>query len=124
MSQTRRQKVGQWGESAAAQYLERRGYTVLARNARTAYGEIDLVVRASGGDLVFVEVKTRTNTGFGFPEEAVDARKLQHLISSAQAYLLNLPGLVEEHWQIDVVAVLGRPGDDDVHFEHFENITS
>jgi putative endonuclease len=138
LAQTPRQRIGQWGESAAAQYLEQHGYVILARNVRTAYGEIDLVARHEQGDLVFVEVKTRTSTGFGYPEEAVDSRKLTHLMSSAQAYmldhsvkpnLLTKPGSieqVEEHWRIDVIAVLGRPGDKDadVHFEHFENIAS
>jgi putative endonuclease len=132
LSQTPRQRVGKWGENAAARYLERQGYTILARNARTRYGEIDLVVRSPQGELVFVEVKTRTGLGFGYPEEAVDARKLAHLVSSAQAYILEIEqrtGAIEsaeENWRIDAVAVLGKPGDLDgaIRYEHFENIAT
>jgi putative endonuclease len=132
LPQTSRQRVGKWGESAAARYLERQGYNILARNVRTAYGEIDLVARQAQGEFVFVEVKTRTGLGFGYPEEAVDARKMVHLISSAQAYMLGLVQHTEQlpqgedHWRIDVIAVLGKPGDLDgaIRFEHFENIAT
>lgn len=126
MSPTPRQKIGKWGEDAAARYLERLGYEILARNVRTPYGEIDLVARQPSGELVFVEVKTRTNTSYGYPEEAVDSRKQAHLVSSAQAYLQGLPGPADESWRIDVIAVMGAPGEDDsdVRFEHFENIVS
>ena len=58
----RRAKVGRLGEALAAEHLERLGFAVLARNARTSAGEIDLVAldgRALGRALVFVEVKTR-----------------------------------------------------------------
>ena len=126
MPQTQRQRIGKWGEETAARYLEQHGYEILARNVRTAYGEIDLIARQAGGELVFVEVKTRTNIGFGYPEEAVDSRKLAHMVSSAQAYLIDCPFHSEEHWRIDVVSVMGVPGENeaDVRFEHFENISS
>jgi putative endonuclease len=126
LSQTHRQRIGKWGEDAAAGFLERQGYCILARNVHTAYGEIDLIARQPDGDLVFVEVKTRTNSKFGLPEEAVDFRKMAHLISSAQAYLLEKSSEPDEHWQIDVIAIQGRPGqnDDDIRFEHFQNIAT
>jgi putative endonuclease len=53
-----RHALGRRGEELAAEYLRRGGYSVLERNARTRYGEIDLVVRNRRA-LVFVEVKTR-----------------------------------------------------------------
>jgi putative endonuclease len=126
LPQSQRQRVGKWGETVAAYYLENRGYRILARNVHTAYGEIDLIARQQKGGLVFVEVKTRTNASFGYPEEAVDERKLGHLISSAQAYLLDCPDEVETGWQIDVIAIQGRPGEkaEDVRIEHFENIAT
>lgn len=126
MAQTPRQRVGKWGESAAARYLEKQGYTILACNVRTPYGEIDLIARHGSGEMVFVEVKTRSGTGFGYPEEAVDSRKLAHLVSSAQAIMLDWQDQAVEHWRIDVVSVMGRPGerDEQIRFEHFENIAS
>jgi putative endonuclease len=76
--------------------------------------------------LVFVEVKTRTNASFGLPEEAVDARKLEHLFRAAEAYLQEREDLAGQDWRIDVIAIQGRPGEkvEDVHIEHFENISA
>ncbi|MEW5941133.1 MAG: YraN family protein, partial [Chloroflexota bacterium] len=54
------QRVGRWGEQAAAEYLEKRGYLILARNFRTKHGEIDLIARQDN-ILVFVEVKARSS---------------------------------------------------------------
>lgn len=126
MAQTHKQRIGVWGERVAAGYLEKLGFRILARNVRTPHGEIDLVAQASDGELVFVEVKTRTSGSFGLPEEAVDARKLEHLFRAAEAYLLEQPGLEEVEWRIDAVAIQGKPGDrvEDVVIEHFENISA
>ena len=135
MVQTRKQRIGRWGETVATYFLEQRGYQVLARNVRTGRGEIDLIARlpgdsqearAGGGVLVFVEVKTRTNEHFGLPEEAVDARKLEHVFRAAEAYLQEHAELAEQEWRIDVIAIQGRPGEraEDVRIEHFENISA
>ncbi len=119
------QRIGRWGESVAAYYIEQRGYVVLARNARTRYGEIDLIAQ-DGAELVFVEVKTRTGQQFGNPEEAVDARKLEHLARSADEYLHAHPELAGRDYRIDVIAIQGRPGAkvEDVQIEYFENVAS
>jgi putative endonuclease len=126
LAQTHKQRIGTWGERVAAGYLEQRGYRILAWNARTPYGEIDLVTQMPGGVVVFVEVKTRTNASFGLPEEAVDARKLEHLFRAAEVFLQAQPGLEGLEWRIDAIAIQGRPGDkvEDVHIEHFENISA
>ncbi len=58
------QRVGKWGEEAVATYLAGRGYEIVARNARTPYGEIDIVARQAE-ITVFVEVKTRTANKMG-----------------------------------------------------------
>ncbi len=126
MAQTRKQRIGRWGETVASYFLEQRGYRVLARNVRTGRGEIDLVARQVGGGVVFVEVKTRTNAHFGLPEEAVDAHKLEHVFRAAEAYLQEHAELAEQEWRIDVIAIQGKPGEkaEDVHIEHFENISA
>ncbi len=127
MAQTRKQRIGRWGETVAGYFLEQRGYRVLARNVRTGRGEIDLVARQeTPGVLVFVEVKTRTNASFGLPEEAVDARKLEHLFRAAEAYLQEHPEFAGQDWRIDAIAIQGKPGDkvEDVIIEHVENISA
>ena len=112
----RNQKIGVWGESVAAKFLEERGYSVLARNVRTPYGEIDIVA-GKNGFTVFVEVKTRTSSSLGPPEISVTPRKQEHMRASAEHY-------AQEHeidyWQIDVIAVEGKPGERP-EFTHFEN---
>ena len=82
----RRRAIGAAGETRAAQYLERCGYRILARNARAGGVEIDIVA-ARAGTVVFVEVKTRASRSLGAPEEAVDARKQARLARGAAAWL-------------------------------------
>lgn len=111
--------IGSWGERLAEQYLLARGYEILARNARTPYGELDLVAR-TGEVIVFVEVKTRTNAAFGLPEEAVTLQKRAHILDAAQHYLqTNFEH--EQDWRVDVIAIQGRPGGTDPQIEWFEN---
>ena len=57
-----------------------------------------------GGDVVFVEVKTRRGTAYGLPEEAVTPAKQRKLIAAAQTYL-EATGQPEASWRVDVVAV-------------------
>jgi putative endonuclease len=115
----RRQQVGRWGEEVAARFLEERGYRILARNLRTAYGEIDLIAYKDGLT-IFVEVKARTGTGFGLPEEAITPTKRSHLINAIQAYWQEHPE-TPGGWQVDVIAVEGRPGGKEPRVEHYEN---
>ncbi len=110
------QTVGQWGEETAAAYLSQRGYEIIARNARTPYGEIDIIAK-QGDVAVFVEVKTLTSSKNFFPEHNVTSRKRSHMMACAEHFAAE-KGF--DHWQIDVVAVEGKQG-----FEpkvtHFEN---
>ena len=61
------QRVGRWGEQAAAEYLEKQGYIILERNFRTAHGEVDIIARQENVR-VFVEVKPRSSSRYGMPE--------------------------------------------------------
>jgi putative endonuclease len=114
-----RQRIGRWGEDAAAEYLSARGYTILARNVRTTHGEIDIIARLEGL-LVFVEVKTRTSSTFGYPEESVTTRKQAHMLAAAEHYFQEHPES-GENWQFDVISVEGKPGGKPV-ITHFENV--
>ena len=115
---THNQKIGKWGESAAAEYLLAKGYQILDKNTRTPYGEIDIIASVEGVT-VFVEVKARTSRSFGLPEEALTPRKLKHMLACAEHY-------AAEHeidtWQCDAIAVEGVPGVMP-RIEHFENVT-
>lgn len=106
---THRQIVGRWGENVAAEYLGKKGYTVVDRNVRAAHGEIDIVARKDEL-LVFVEVRTRTSHSFSYPEETVTLRKQAYILAAAEEYLLLHPESGDS-WQFDLIAVEGSPGD-------------
>lgn len=126
-----RQSLGRWGESIAAQYLESQDYKIKERNARTPYGEIDIValqpttVSLSSSDLtsvtVFVEVKTRSSTTYGFPEESITARKQAHMLAAAQSYMQENPDLGND-WRIDVIAIQCWDSRKKHSIRHFENV--
>lgn len=110
------QHVGKWGEDAAAAYLVERGLEIIARNARTPYGEIDIV--ANQGDVtIFVEVKTLTSSRNFFPEHNVTARKREHMLAAAQYYAAERE---IDHWQIDVISIEGKQMSTP-KITHFEN---
>ena len=81
-----RKLFGQAGESAAEEYLRRKGYRIVARNLRSPLGELDLVAE-DGQVLVFVEVKARRTDAFGGAIQAVHHRKQEKLIQLAAQYL-------------------------------------
>ena len=101
---TSRQRLGARGEQLAATALTAAGYRILMPDARLPSGQIDLVAE-EGGDIVFVEVKTRRSVGYGTPSEAVNATKQRHLIAAAQEYLAQHDQL-DHPWRIDVVSIL------------------
>lgn len=116
MAPTRSCALGASGEAAAENWLAQQGYQLLARNARTRYGEIDLVVRL-GAVVVFVEVKSRTSGRFGHPGEAVAAAKQRRLTRLASAYLM-AHGLDGCEARFDVIAVHATPAGGVVQIEH------
>jgi putative endonuclease len=110
------QTVGRWGEETAAAHLRQCGYEIIACNARTPYGEIDIIAR-QGDITIFVEVKTLTSSRNFFPEQNVTARKREHMLACAEHYAAEN---AIDHWQIDVIAVEGKQGLEP-KVTHFEN---
>lgn len=100
-----RQSVGKKGEDLAAIFLQTKGFSIITKNWRCPLGEIDLIVERDG-EIRFVEVKTRASRVYGFPEEAVTAKKLRHLARSAEVWLR---GRQEARYQMDVVSIFLRP---------------
>ena len=102
----RDQATGRRGEDIAHRYLQKRGYTVVARNYRLSSGraEADIIAR-EGEDLVVVEVKTRESDAFGPPDRAVGTDKLRHMSWVANDYALrtNTP---PENLRMDIVSVV------------------
>jgi putative endonuclease len=98
-----RQRLGDEGEQAACRFLKRQRYAILERNYRCRVGEIDIVA-LDRDVVVFVEVKTRTDEGFGTPLDAVDVRKQRQIQRAAQFYLRQ-KRLWDRDARFDVVAV-------------------
>ncbi|MBT8400566.1 MAG: YraN family protein [Rhodothermia bacterium] len=117
--------LGRQGETLAANYLEEQGYRVLERNYRFEGSEVDIVCFKPdsryelGGEIVFVEVKTRSDTGFGHPEEAVDEQKQRHIIKASRAYLYESK-LERSPCRFDVIGIVVSDSSAPVieHFEH------
>lgn len=100
--------LGQRGEKLVARHYQDLGYKILARNfifpKGKQVGELDLIC-SKDNELVFVEVKTRTNTKFGTPFEAVDFYKQAKLVRTAKLYILLNPKYNKYNYRIDVAAV-------------------
>jgi putative endonuclease len=104
-----RRDLGRRGEDAAAQWYVRAGYRIAARNWRCSEGEIDLVAIEPGrGTIVICEVKTRSSTAFGSPEEAVTLTKQRRLRRLATRWLSHERPHRAPAWSVrfDVVAVM------------------
>lgn len=107
--------LGKEGEEAAIGYLERNGYAIRHRNWRKNRLELDIVA-SKGEELIFIEVKTRRNTEYAEPQDAVDWRKIRHIVVAADTYIkqFNLDAPV----RFDIITVVGEPGN--FKIEHIE----
>ena len=99
--------LGPWGEAQAADYLRRKGYTLVAANYRCRFGEIDLIV-GNRRYLVFVEVKLRKSAGFAQAREFVDFRKQQRIRATASMYLSRYPTSLQPRF--DVIEIYAPQG--------------
>jgi len=95
------------GETIAAQYLQKKKYTVLACGYRCRFGEIDLIV-SDRKYLVFVEVKLRKNDNFADAREFVDYRKQNRIRTTAELYLSQNP--TELQPRFDVIEIYAPQG--------------
>lgn len=93
---------GKLGEDLGETYLKNLGYRILERNFQSPFGEIDLIA-VHEGSLVFVEVKSRQDASFGFPEEAINRRKKIQLARLASWYLSRYPKFPQVRF--DVLAI-------------------
>lgn len=99
----RHNATGKWGERIAYEYLLSIGYAIVETNWRLGHYEIDLIA-SKGNRMIFVEVKTRSNIDYD-PLEAVDNRKKNHLIRSADVFLNTIEMPFEV--QYDIITIVG-----------------
>lgn len=83
-----RKEIGKWGEDLACKYLENNSYKIIERNFFCRQGEIDIIAKdIKKKELVFVEVKTRSNLKYGNPVDAVNTQKKRHIRQAANYYI-------------------------------------
>lgn len=95
--------LGQTGEEAAQNYLKDRGYTIREVNWRYRRIEVDILAQTSQY-LVVVEVKSRRNTLFKDPAQAVNTAKINRLVKAAQAYVLRYG--INKEVRFDIIEVV------------------
>jgi putative endonuclease len=118
MSTDLRHHLGRVGEDAAAAHMARLGYTVVARNHRTRYGELDLVCFGRGA-LVFVEVKTRR--GSGLPWDALGPGKQSRVRRMAASYLCEvIDRPMADELRFDAIGVVFDARGRMVRLDHIE----
>jgi len=127
---TQKSETGKLGEDLACEYLLNKSFTIIERNYRKPWGELDIIAKDPKGVLVFVEVKTmrKYNTANNpaiaelNPEENLTSVKLKKLKRTAVLYANHKPDLIndEKGFRIDLVAITIEGGDCSV--KHFENI--
>lgn len=83
-----KKNFGNIGEDITCKYLVSQKYNIIERNFFYKGGEIDIIAYDNNKDeLVFIEVKTRSNKNYGLPSESVDERKVKHILKGARYYL-------------------------------------
>ena len=99
--------IGQMGEKLAEAYLSEKGFTIQFRNWRYSHYEIDIIAIKDGMPH-FIEVKTRTSTHFGRPEESITKKKLRDLLRAAEEYMFRHPAYTD--FRIDVLSITLQTG--------------
>lgn len=112
-------EYGSFGESEAVKFLEDKDYEVIEQNFRCRMGEIDIVAKDKD-DLVFIEVKTRSNKVYGFPREAVNFRKQQTIGRCALLFLTVKKKYQGRNYRFDVIEIITNSGRIEC-INHFEN---
>jgi putative endonuclease len=100
-------ELGKWGEDKASEYLQQNGYQIIERDWKSGRRDIDIIA-TDGNEVIFVEVKTRRNSLYGDPEEAVDYHKLQSLRLAINHYIKYRR--INNNVRFDIISVVGMIG--------------
>ncbi len=100
-----RKEIGRWGENLACKYLEQNEYQIRERNFLCQQGEIDIIAKDMiKKELVFIEVKTRSNFKYGNPIDGVNRAKQKHMLQAIQYYIYQRQ-ISNKAIRVDVVEV-------------------
>ena len=108
--------LGKKGEQLAVDYLIKKDYQILERNYRFQKAEVDIIAQIKD-TLAIVEVKTRSTTDFGNPQDFVKPKQIQRLVKAVDEFVL-VNGLDVEV-RFDIIAIIHQK--DKTKIEHLEN---
>ena len=112
---SKNKEIGRKGEALAVEYLINKGFIILERNYKYGRLEIDIIGQIKN-TIVFVEVKTRRSKRYGYPEEAVDDKKTDHILSCADHFIY------QNQWdgdiRFDIISIILKP---EISIEHIED---
>lgn len=109
-------ELGKIGEDLAADYLIRKGYTILDRNWRFQKSEIDIIAQKSE-IIASIEVKTRSTNEFGNPQDFVNHKKIKLLVMAMNEYIIL--NEIDAEVRFDIIAITKKKTDFNVL--HLEN---
>lgn len=99
--------LGKAGEDAAVDYLKHNGYVIRDRNWRKNHLELDIIA-TKDDELTVIEVKTRSNTTFSEPQDAVDQQKIRRIVIATDAYIKHFG--IDAAVHFDIITVIGETG--------------
>lgn len=109
-----KKNTGNKGEDLAAEFLVRKGWEILRRNFKFGYCEIDIIARKENW-ILFVEVKTRSSSYYGYPEEFVSSQQANCIFRTADEFVhkINWHG----HIRFDIISIIPGVPPEITHFE-------
>ena len=111
-------QMGAWGEELAAAYLREKGYVILERDWHSKHRDIDIIAQQNDC-IVFIEVKTRRNSDFGDPLQAINYRKQKNLRLAINHYIHYRK--FDNPWRFDVITIVGELGSKMPEINHIED---
>lgn len=109
-------ELGKQGEQLAKEFLAGKGYVIVEQNYRYLKAEVDIIAR-KGDTLVAVEVKTRSSSSFGDPQDFVNDKKIKLLVTAMDHYVVERALDVEVRF--DIIAIIIQQNTHEI--EHFED---
>lgn len=102
-----RSQFGRMAENLALHYLQKRNLSLLERNFRSRFGEIDLIMQQNN-TIIFVEVRARKSAAFLHPAESIDYKKRDRIRKTSQVYMHKTAAWNRFDMRFDVIALTGR----------------
>lgn len=99
-----KKEIGQYGEEKAVKYLIDNGYSIVARNWRNRYGEIDIICTKKDF-LIFIEVKTLPSGDLHVLEHELDVRKQKRIVKTAKCFLSEYRQYICKYIRFDVLVI-------------------